>query len=172
MLLVECLRNIRTTFACGHSGSAKPFSSLQTVTEGSTNARKRWRLAGAPAARASVYTSHSREIEAKEATGSKSKWERKGNVRVEICSCVGWLWALAAWGCGIVSSPPHTHQVSLSYRKDTHVPALFLSSSLAVILACMLRLCSNWCRRVSVRSETSSSSAGFDLQPPQFFELV
>ena len=33
MLLVECLRNIRTTFACGHSGSAKPFSLLKTVTE-------------------------------------------------------------------------------------------------------------------------------------------
>src|SRR6185312_12931630 len=39
MLLAECLRNIRTTFACGHSGSAKPFSpSLSVSTTTRANA--------------------------------------------------------------------------------------------------------------------------------------
>ena len=50
----------------------------------------------------------------REARASASaRMERKGNMHDEICSCVGWLWALAAWCCGIVSPPP-SHQVSQS----------------------------------------------------------
>src|SRR3954451_1995500 len=73
-----------------------------------------------------------------------------------------------------VLSPP-THKVSFFEKNHAYSPRPFSPLHLSLIPACTLRLCSRTGvgTRVLVRSETSSSSAGFDPSPPhKHIELV
>ena len=137
MLLVECLRNIRTTFACGHSGSAKPFSLLKTSRR--IDIRQKTLKACRCTNCACVCVLEKANLrKRREARASASaRMERKGNMHDEICSCVGWLWALAAWCCGIVSPPP-SHQVSKSCVFPCPFSSPLLLSFPHVCFACAL----------------------------------
>ena len=139
-----------TSFASGHSGSAKPFS---PQTKARKDRHTPENVEGLPVHQLRVrlcmhVTFLRKRSKKRRAARASARRQRKGNVRVEICSCVGWLWALAAWGCGIVSPPP-AHQVSLLEKKTRMFPLPFsppLSLSFShVCFACALELV---CRRV------------------------
>ena len=116
MLLAECLRKLGLHSPAVTRVRRNPSLSLQTVTEDRHTPEN---VEGLPVHRlcARLCSCHILEKvqlrKRRETRASASKDERKGNMHDEICSCVGWLWALAAWCCGIVSPPPSL-QVSKS----------------------------------------------------------
>ena len=135
MLLAECLRNIRTTFACGHSGSAKPFSLLKTVTEDRHTPEN---VEGLPVGYTPSHACQRGEAKQRKREAREREFmsRERGSVRVRsVLVSVGF--GLLLHG-GNVLSPP-THQVSLSFLEKARI---FSPPCLSSILACMLRLCS------------------------------
>ena len=113
MLLVECLRNIRY-IRLRSLGFGETLLSPQKTSRRIDIRQKTLKACRCTNCACVCVLEKANLRKRREARASASaRMERKGNMHDEICSCVGWLWALAAWCCGIVSPPP-SHQVSKS----------------------------------------------------------